>query len=128
VPNLRGRNLQDAIAAANAAGLTVTVRGVNVNGESNVVVDQSAAPGSTVAPGTTISLSVPTGNVAVPNVAGQSADQAARTLTDQGFRLGQTRSRRDPRIPAGAAVDTQPAAGTVVSRGAAVDLVISSGP
>jgi serine/threonine-protein kinase len=66
--------------------------------------------------------------VAVPNVAGQSADQAARTLADQGFRLGATRSRRDPRIPAGAAVETQPAAGAVVPRGAPVDLVISAGP
>jgi serine/threonine-protein kinase len=128
VPNLRGRNLQEAIAAANAAGLTVTVRGVNLNGEPNVVLDQSVAAGSSVAPGTTVSLSVPTGNVAVPNVAGQSADQAARTLADQGFRLGGTRSRRDPRIPAGAAAETQPPAGAVVPRGAAVDLVISSGP
>jgi serine/threonine-protein kinase len=128
VPNLRGRNLQDAIAAANAAGLTVTVRGVNLNGEPNSVLDQSVAAGSAVPPGTTITLSVPTGNVAVPNVAGQSADQAARALAEQGFRLGNTRSRREPRIPAGVAVETQPAAGAVVPRGASVDLVISAGP
>jgi serine/threonine-protein kinase len=128
VPNLRGRALPDAISAANAAGLTVTVRGVNQNGEPNVVLDQSLAPGSSAAPGATVNLSVPTGNVAIPNVAGQSADQAARALTDQGFRLGATRSRRDPRLPAGAAAETQPAAGTIVPRGSAVDLVISAGP
>jgi serine/threonine-protein kinase len=128
VPNLRGRTLPEAISAANAAGLTVTVRGVNVNGEPNRVIDQSLAAGSSVAPGTTINLSVPTGNVAVPNVAGQPADQAARTLADQGFRLGTTRSRREARVPAGIAVATQPAAGTIVPRGTAVELVISSGP
>jgi serine/threonine-protein kinase len=128
VPNLRGRSLPEAISAANAAGLTVTVRGVNQFGEPNIVLDQSLAAGSAVAPGTTISLSVPTGNVAVPNVAGQSADQAARALGEQGFRVGATRSRREPRVPAGVVVETQPAAGTIVPRGTPVELVLSAGP
>jgi serine/threonine-protein kinase len=128
VPNLRGRTLPEAISAANAAGLTVTVRGVNVNGEPNVVVDQSVAPGAAVAPGTTINLSVPTGNVPVPNVIGQPADQAARALGEQGFRIAATRSRRDPRVPAGVTVETQPAGGTIVPRGTAVELIVSAGP
>jgi eukaryotic-like serine/threonine-protein kinase len=128
VPNLRGRTLPEAISAANAAGLTVTVRGVNVNGEPNVVVDQSLAAGTPVAAGTTVSLSVPTGNVPVPNVVGQPTDQAVRALAEQGFRIGATRTRRDPRAPAGITIDTQPAPGTIVPRGTAVELVISAGP
>jgi serine/threonine-protein kinase len=120
--------LNDALSAIQTAGLTVTVRGVNVDGELNTVIDQNPAAGASVPPGTTISLSVATGNVPVPNVVGMPREQAQRVLQEQSFRLAPSTIRRDPRLPQGAVIETRPGAGSVVPRGTAVELVISTGP
>jgi serine/threonine-protein kinase len=125
VPQLRGKSLDDARAALQAAGLTVTVQGVNVNIERNVVASQSPDVGTTLPPGGTVVIRVGTGNVEVPEVGGRTQQQATRLLQDNGFRVS-VRERRDPRVPFGAAIDTKPAAGAVVARGAEVELTISS--
>jgi serine/threonine-protein kinase len=126
VPQLRGKSLEQAQAALAQAGLTVTVRGVNANVEKNVVADQSPDAGASLAPGGTVTLSVGTGSTSVPEVAGQSRDQASRTLQSNSFRTV-LRDQRDPRVPAGAAIGTKPPAGTVLPRGSEVELDISQG-
>ena len=126
VPTLRGKSLDDARAALQAAGLTVIVKGVNANVGRDVVFDTTPAAGTPIPPGTTVTVMVGTGNVTVPDVAGRSQPQATRELQDNGFRVV-TRERRDPRIPAGSAIDTRPAAGNEIPRGAEVELTISSG-
>jgi serine/threonine-protein kinase len=126
VPQLRGKSLDDARAALQAVGLTVIVRGVNVNVERNVVADQSPDAGGAVPPQGTVTIMVGTGNVAVPDVAGRTQPQATRLLQDNGFRVN-VRERKDQRVAQGTAIDTRPAAGAVIARGAEVDLTISSG-
>jgi serine/threonine-protein kinase len=126
VPQLRGKTLDDARAVLQADGLTVTVRGVNVNVDRNVVADQSPEAGTPLAPGGTVTIMVGTGNIAVPDVAGRSREQALKMLQDSGFRVT-VRERRDPRVAAGAAIETRPAADAVTARGSEVELVISSG-
>ncbi|HEY3062241.1 MAG TPA: protein kinase [Chloroflexota bacterium] len=126
VPQLRGKSLDDARAALQAVGLTVMVRGVNVNVERNVVADQSPDAGGAVPPQGTVTIMVGTGNVAVPDVAGRTQPQATRLLQDNGFRVN-VRERKDQRVAQGTAIDTRPAAGAVIARGAEVDLTISSG-
>jgi serine/threonine protein kinase len=124
VPQLRGKSLDDARAALQAAGLTVTVQGVNVNVERNVVASQSPDGGTALPPGGTVAIRVGTGNVEVPEVGGRTQQQAVRLLQDNGFRVS-VRERRDPRVPSGAAIDTRPGAGAVVARGTEVELTIS---
>ena len=126
VPQLRGKTLDQAQAALSQAGLSVTVRGVNANVEKNVVADQSPDVGAGLAPGGTVTLAVGTGSTSIPQVADQPRDQAVRTLQSNSFRPV-LRDQRDPRIPAGAAIGTKPAAGTPVPRGSDVELDISSG-
>jgi beta-lactam-binding protein with PASTA domain len=123
---LRGKSLEEARAALQAAGLTVTVRGVNVNVPRDIVADQSPEAGSPLPPGGTVTIMVGTGNVAVPDVAGRTQQQAVRLLQDDGFRVT-VRERRDPRVPAGIAIDTRPDKGEVIARGGAVELTISAG-
>ena len=125
MPQLRGRTLEQAQAALAQAGLTVTVRGVNVNVDKNVVADQMPSPGATLNPGGTVTLLVGTGSTAVPDVANQSREQAVQTLQSNSFRVVQ-RERRDPRVAAGAVIGTTPAAGTVLPRGSEVQLDISA--
>jgi serine/threonine-protein kinase len=126
VPQLRGRSLDQAQTALAADGLTVMVRGVNANVDKNVVVDQSPPAGATLQPGGTVIVQVGTGSTAIPDVSNMLRDQALQTLQNNSFHVT-PRDRRDPRIPAGSAIGTNPPAGAVVPRGADVELDVSSG-
>ena len=123
---LRAKTLDDARAALQAAGLTATVRGVNANVDRNVVADQSPDVGAALPPGGTVSLSVGTGSTTIPDVANMARDQALKTLQNYSFHVT-VRDRRDPRIPAGVAIGTVPAAGTVLARNSEIELSISAG-
>ena len=126
VPQLRGKTLDEAQAALKSAGLTTTVKGVNANADKNVVVDEQPDAGAPLSPGGTVTLIVGTGSTAIPDVANMPRDQAAKTLSSNSFRVN-VRDKRDNRVPAGVAIGTVPAAGTVLPRGADVELDISSG-
>jgi serine/threonine-protein kinase len=126
VPQLRGKTLDQAQAALSAAGLAATVKGVNANVDRNVVVDQSPDTGASLAAGGLVTVVVGTGSTAIPDVSNMSRDQAVRTLQNFSFRPTQ-RDIRNPRVPAGAAIGTVPAAGTPLARGSEVELDISAG-
>jgi eukaryotic-like serine/threonine-protein kinase len=126
VPQLRGRTLEQAQAALAAAGLTLTVRGVNANVDRDIVADQSPAAGTTLQPGGTVALQVGTGATAIPDVTNLPSAQAQQVLQNSSFKVN-VRERRDPRVPAGAAIGTSPDAGTILPRNALVQLDISSG-
>jgi hypothetical protein len=124
VPQLRGKTLEQAQAALGSAGLTVSVKGVNANVDKNVVADQTPDVGAPLAPGSTVTLLVGSGATAVPDVSNMPRDQAVRTLQTNSFRVN-VRDRRDPRIPAGVAIGTVPAAGSVQPRGSEIELDVS---
>jgi hypothetical protein len=65
-------------------------------------------------------------SVAIPNVGNQARDQAILTLQSNGFAVRE-HDQRDPRVAAGAAIGTNPPAGTAVPRGSQVELDISTG-
>ncbi len=126
VPQLRGKTLAQAQTALRADGLTWTVRGANLNVDKDVVADQTPDVGAALPPGGTVTIVVGTGATAIPDVTGQSRDQALRALQGNSFRVT-VRQRRDNQVPEGQAIDTRPAAGTVAPRNAEVELSISSG-
>jgi serine/threonine-protein kinase len=126
VPQLRGKSLNDASGILQAAGLTLTVRGVNVNVDKNVVADQSPDTGTPLPPGGTVTIMVGTGSVPIPEVANMPRDQAVKTLQNNSFRVT-IRERRDQRAPAGSAIGTVPVAGSVLPRSSEVELSISAG-
>jgi serine/threonine-protein kinase len=118
--------LDQAQAALKAAGLTVTVRGVNANVNKDVVVDTDPDPGTQLPPGGTVSVVVGTGSTAVPNVSSLPRDEAVRALQNSSFHVT-VRQRRDPTIAMDMAIETSPSAGTVVTRNAEITLFVSSG-
>jgi beta-lactam-binding protein with PASTA domain len=126
VPQLRGKTLDDALLAVRTAGLTATVRGVNVNVDKNVVADQMPDVGSAIPPGATVTIVVGTGSTTIPDVGDTPRDQAIKTLQNNSFHVI-VHERRDPRIPAGSAIDTRPPANTVAPRNSDVELTISLG-
>jgi beta-lactam-binding protein with PASTA domain len=123
VPQLRGKTLPAAQKALEADGLTSTVRGVNVNIDKDVVADQQPDAGASLPPGGTVTILVGTGSTAIPDVANQPREQAAKTLQDNSFRVT-VRQRRDSR-PEGVAIETRPPAGTVAPRNSVVELTVS---
>lgn len=73
-------------------------------------------------------LSSAGGDVVLPTVAGQSIDDATRTLVDAGVSPAGQRSEADASAPTGQVIGTDPAAGTTLDVSAPVTLIVSSGP
>lgn len=67
-------------------------------------------------------------NITVPNVVGLPAAQAKTMIVDQGLKVGLVDTKPDDSVKAGNVISTSPAPGTPVSKGQAVDVVVSSGP
>jgi beta-lactam-binding protein with PASTA domain len=81
---------------------------------------------TTLPPGGTVTIVVGTGSTAIPDVANLPREQALKLLQTNSFHVT-VRERRDPRVPAGVALDTAPKASTVAVRGSDVELNISAG-
>ena len=128
VPDLRGRNVDDAVSALESRGLKANVVEVNSDEEPGTVLAQSIKPDTTVVKGTTVRINVSKGPkpVAVPSVIGLLYDQAADDLEDAGFLVARTDVESDE--PAGIVVFQDPEAGSEQARGATVTLQVSSGP
>ena len=69
------------------------------------------------------------GVVAVPDLAGLSEDDAKALLVDHGLSLRRTAGsgRPDDTVPAGRVLEHRPKAGSLVKRGAAIEVVLSLG-
>jgi len=69
----------------------------------------------------------PGGEVAVPDVVGQTEADAASVITGAGLVSG-TSEAADETVPAGSVISQDPAAGTMVAAGSTVNIVVSTGP
>lgn len=96
VPEVTGEPLADATARLEEAGLTVKVAADRVNSTvaEGSVAEQSAARGTRLAKGDTVTLTVSKGPrmVSVPDVTGQKTADARKTLEAAGFEVKEERS------------------------------------
>lgn len=132
VPNVIGLTKSGATTIIRQAGLSVgaTIQKFDATVPAGNVIDQSPAAGAKVGTGVAVTLTVsmgPAGAVKVPDVTGLSAEAARSLLQSAGLTVGNTLNQPDPAVPLNNVIKTIPAAGTQVSRGASVDLVVSSG-
>ncbi|MER6166538.1 Stk1 family PASTA domain-containing Ser/Thr kinase [Streptomyces violaceorubidus] len=95
VPDVTGDALDDARAELEGAGLKVKVADERVNSEydSGQVARQTPEPGGRAAEGDTVTLTVSKGPrmIEVPDVVGDSVDDAKRKLEDAGFDVDEDR-------------------------------------
>ncbi len=95
VPDVAGDELEDARAELEGAGLKVKVAEERVNSEHDAgeVARQSPAPGRQVAEGDTVTLTLSKGPemIEVPDVVGDSVDDARERLEGAGFRVKEER-------------------------------------
>jgi serine/threonine-protein kinase len=97
---------------------------------AGMVISQSPFKGTSVAPGTPINIIISSGPAKyhVPNVVGLTQKEAQAQITTAELAVGAVTPAGSAKVPIGNVISQSPAAGTALSKGAAVNLVISSGP
>jgi beta-lactam-binding protein with PASTA domain len=127
MPDVVGLAAADAVKALQARKLTVTLEQAASQEAPGTVVGQEPKAGKRAKPGTTVVLQVAKGAapVSVPDVTGQSEQQATAALKQAGLtaRVVKVPSSQ----PKGTVVAQSPAAGQKVAKGSAVRLNVSSG-
>ncbi|HUT28368.1 MAG TPA: PASTA domain-containing protein [Sedimentisphaerales bacterium] len=130
VPDVVDMPEADAILAITAID-NLTVSTVNYEHSDTVaaglVISQAPAGGTVVSAGSSVELVVSLGQPIVPNVVGMSANEAVTTIEAVDDLAAAQSYAYDNNTPFGYIVSQSPAAGTVVSMGTTVNIVISLG-
>ncbi len=133
MPDVVGQLYTDAQRFLQGQGFTNVTRDDQPNDDPSVksgeVFEQNPPKASEVAKDAPIVLKVSSGptQVPVPQVAGQTASDAANTLGQAGFKTT-TVNENSSSVPNGSVIRTNPAAGTNAAKGSTVTLMVSSGP
>lgn len=127
VPDLIGLPPAAAAAQLEQVGLTEGEHAEVVGeGAAMVVIAQSPAPGSLLAPGATVALlvnrQVQEKHVVMPDVVGEPVDRAAGWLSRCGFRVDAVQPVVYPGLPSGVVVKQSPVAGGPAALGTGVVL------
>jgi beta-lactam-binding protein with PASTA domain len=131
VPAVAGLTAEKAEAQLRDAGFETRVeRRFSDQVERGRVIGTAPASGSVVERGSTVVLHVSRGveQVEVPDLVGDSEDEARSALGDAGLRAGEVTDRENAEEEPGTVLEQDPAAGGQVDRGSAVNLVVASAP
>jgi eukaryotic-like serine/threonine-protein kinase len=103
--------------------------GTNATVPTGQVFKQDPAAGATVRRGDTVTYWVCSGKpqATVPDLSGMTQDQAQAALAAVGLVLGTATPESSTMVPSGAVIRQDPAAGVQVTKGSAVNVVVSSG-
>ena len=121
----RNQPYAQAAAAISALGLKPVRKDVDNAASAGTVVDQSPAPYSQVASGSTVTLSVSTSKVGVPNVVGKKIADAQATLNSAGWgnvQIGDAEQTTD-KAKDGTVAAQNPVAGSVFPQTQQITLV-----
>lgn len=131
IPDLTGSEQAQALADLQRLGFKVGIE----NAASSTVpagsVIQTQPVANTVTnPNTLVTIIVSVGPEAfpIPYVLDLETDRAVYVVEESGFVVGQKLEVNDDKIPRGFVISQNPVAGTKMSPGSTVDLVISGGP
>ena len=124
VPNVVGQDLAPAEQAVQNADLTAASRGTQSNAPLGRVVQTDPAAGTPLPPQDEVTLIY--SGTRVPNVVGQDLAPAEQAVQNAGLSVNSEEVASQE--PAGRVVQTDPAAGMLLARGADVTLHYSSGP
>jgi serine/threonine-protein kinase len=132
--DMAGKTQADALAALQLLGLTVDPTIITENNPdvpAGTVIRTDPPAGTTMQQGDTIKLVVSAGpnQVAIPPTEGLSQANATALLTSEAFGFTvTTQQEASTTQPVGSSTRTDPAGGTLVAKGSAVVLFISTGP
>ena len=129
VPDVVGQNVDDATETLEDAGLEVTVDRVSDEEVAvDVVISQDPPAAQQIEEGDTVTLQVSTGvgEVEIPDLENQLANDAQAVLEQLGF-VVETDDESSDTIDQLRVIRTEPAAGESAARGATVLVIVSSG-
>lgn len=130
VPRIAGKPVADAQRALTAEGLTSTLReSFSETVAKGNVVSTDPQGGESVWKWTVVSIVVSKGpeRYAVPELAGRPLIEALNQLNDAHLTAGTQTEAWSDTVTAGSVISTDPAAGTPLKSGAAVNLTVSKG-
>ena len=131
MPDVVGDRQATAIAEIDDATLVPELTGTEASSTVGAgrALRQDPAPGTTVDAGTAVAYVLSTGPelVAVPDVEGQSQQDAADAVEAAGLAVGALRDVESDAVAAGAVDEQRPRAGQLVRPGTAVDLDVALG-
>jgi len=129
VPSVEGTPSKDAQDQLKTAGLKSKVeKQFSDTVPRGNVMSASPSPGTTVDRGTTVTLQVSRGKeqVSVPDVTGETEDNARSAIEGAGLRVGKVTQQESDK-DSGTVLDQSPAAGKSEAKGSAVDLTVAKG-
>src|SRR5437879_1337262 len=134
VPNVVGQTQAAATSAITSAGLTagtVTMQS-STTVASGSLISESPAAGTSVASASAVNLVVSSGapapgQVAVPNVVGETEAAATSAISAAALTVGAVTQQSSTTVASGNVISQSPAAGTGAASGAAVGRDVSSG-
>ncbi|HEX6232477.1 MAG TPA: Stk1 family PASTA domain-containing Ser/Thr kinase [Jiangellaceae bacterium] len=131
VPDVEGMTVEDAEAALEDAGLQVgsqTSQTVDDEDQVGRVLSTNPAIGTAVAPDTEVSLTVGAApeSVTIPDVVGQTRDQARDALRDLGLEV-EAAEESSSDVDEGRVIRTDPRGGSSVEPGSTVTIIVSAG-
>ena len=131
IPNVALLTREDAQARLEEAGFTVAFTPeASDEVELDLVIRTDPPGGSEAEEGSEVEVFYSTGieEFAVPPLIGQTLEAAEVIIEQNGFVLGQVVDEPNATFAEGTVIRQEPGAGVLAGAGAAIDLVISSGP
>jgi serine/threonine protein kinase len=131
VPGVVGRDHLTAEQILNDAGFKVAVQERESSfDEEGLVIGQTPEGGTKADVGSEVTITVGTGpsSVEVPDLYGNTLDQAAAILEEVDLELGEQTEAPSDEVLEGQIIEQQPVAGAAVEPGSEVSVTVSSGP
>jgi beta-lactam-binding protein with PASTA domain len=117
-----------ASAARNQHVFMVGDREPQAQALPDTVVRQALPPGTRIARGQPVSVTLAVAMPVVPDVAGKSVDDATQTLEEAGYAVQVSAALHSPEVAKGLIVAQSPKAGTALDKKSAVVVQPSAGP
>jgi len=131
IPDLTGSDQAQALEDLQNLGFKVGIENAaNSSVPSGSVIQTQPQSNTVVNPDSLVTIIVSVGPEAfpIPYVLDIETDRAIYVVEESGFALGQLLEVNDDNIPRGFIISQNPIAGTKMSPGSTVDLVVSKGP
>ncbi len=131
VPNLEGKSLSHALNLVSSLNLALKEETSEFDESlpAGTILRQSPPAGMHVRSGRTINIVVSKGGQSqfVPNITGKKLIEAQSILAGEGLQMGAVNDVFSTSIEAEAVVSQDPSSGTIVTRGALIDVEVSKG-
>lgn len=130
VPNIVSMNMNNGIEKLKESNLAYEELIENNSAPKGTIFKTEPSANEVVPKGTVIKVYISGGEqkVKIPNIVGMSVDVAKETLADIGLNVGDVQQQYSDSVPSGEIIGTNPTAGTELTPGTNVNIIVSQGP